>query len=271
MGPLTIDGSYTRANVRDENALTSSTAGSLYSNNAFLDPNQAAYGRSIYEIKDQWKFGVDFKEKFIGDLTTRLSLFGEYRTGRPYSFTMSTNGGGARSPIFGTVGNNGRMLLYVPTAGDTRVSFANAATETAFNALVAANGLEGYRGRIVPKNTSNSPDFFKIDLHAEQELPGFFGDAKFKVFADVENVLNMINKDWGALRQQGFPYTTSSVLVQCLTTTVATGTTPTAAQIATSPTQACAQYRYSSVQSPNIATVSRQSLYAIRVGIRFNF
>jgi Carboxypeptidase regulatory-like domain len=270
-GPLTIDGSYTRANVKDENALTSSTASSLYSNNAFSDPNFAAYGRSIYEIKDQWKFGLDFSEKFFGDYKTRFSLFGEYRTGRPYSFTMATNAGGTRSPIFGTVGNNGRMLLYVPTIGDTKVSFTDAATEAAFNALVTNNGLEKYRGKIVPKNTNNSPDFFKIDLHAEQELPGFFGGAKFKVFGDIENVLNMIDKDWGSLRQQGFPYTNSAVLVQCLSAPVATGTAPAAAQINTAPTQNCVQYRYSSVQNPNIATVSRQSLYAIRVGIRFSF
>ncbi len=35
---LRVDGSYTRQNVKDENALTSATAGSLYSQNAFFDP-----------------------------------------------------------------------------------------------------------------------------------------------------------------------------------------------------------------------------------------
>ena len=53
---LGIEGSYTRANVKDENAITSTTAGSLYNNNVFNTPNAATYGRSIYEIKDQWKF-----------------------------------------------------------------------------------------------------------------------------------------------------------------------------------------------------------------------
>lgn len=267
---LSFEGSYTRSDVRDEGALTSSTAGSLYSNNAFLDPNFAAYGRSIYEIRDTWKFGIDYRHAFFGDYTTRLSLFGEYRSGRPYSFTMTDNGSG-RSSVFGTIGNLSRMLLYVPTANDTRVSFDSAASEAAFNTLVANYGLEGYRGRIVPKNSNRSPDFFRVDLHAEQQIPAFFGDARFTLFADIENVLNLIDSDWGALRQVGFPQTASAVLVQCLNTAVATGTTPTAAQINTNTSQPCVQYRYSSVREPNFTTVTRQSLYGIRVGVRFQF
>jgi hypothetical protein len=266
---LTIEGSYTRSNVRDEGALTSATAGSLYSNNAFLDPNFAAYGRSIYEIRDQWKFGIDQRFNIFGDYQTRFSLFGEYRSGRPFSFTMSDVTGG-RSPVFGTNGNNGRSLLYVPSLTDTRVSFDTAASETAFNTLVTNNGLERFRGRIVPKNSNNSPDFFRLDLSFSQQLPGF-RDSRFTLFADVENVLNLIDRDWGALRQVSFPYTFSSVQVQCLNVAVPTGTTPTAAQINTSSTQPCVQYRYSGVREPTLTTVSRQSLYGIRVGVRFSF
>ncbi len=174
--------------------------------------------------------------------------------------------------VFGTVGNLSRMLLYVPTLGDARVSFDSAATETAFNAMVANNGLEQYRGRIVPKNTGQSPDVFRVDLHFEQQLPvPLLDSGRFTLFADIENVLNLIDSDWGALRQVSFPYTASSVLVQCLSAAVATGTAPTVAQINTSSTQTCAQYRYSSVRDPQLTTVTRQSLYGIRVGIRFSF
>lgn len=270
---LSLEGSYTRSDVRDESGITSTTAGSLYTNNAFLDPNFAAYGRSIYEIRDTWKFGIDYRHAFFGDYTTRLSLFGEYRSGRPYSFVMTdqTNSSSVRQPVFGTLGNQNRHLLYVPTANDTRVSFDTTASETAFNAMVAAYGLEGFRGRIVPKNSNRSPDFFRVDLHAEQQIPAFFGDARFTLFADIENVLNLIDSDWGALRQVGFPYAASAVLVQCLNTAVATGTTPTAAQINTASNQTCAQYRYSSVREPQFNLVTRQSLYGIRVGLRFQF
>ena len=280
---LTIDGSYTRSDVTDANALTSSTASSLYSNNAFLDPNFAATGTSIYQIRDQYKFSFDFRRAFFGDYETRFSLFGEYRSGRPYSITVGDLAGG-RSPVFGTVGNNGRFLAYIPNINDPLVSFDSVASETAFNAVVASEGLGKYRGRIIPKNTQKSPDFFRIDLHVEQEIPTFVGSSRIKLFADVENVLNLIDSDWGALRQVGFPQTAQIASVQCLSVAQPTGQA--IVNIGSTPAQnplnlpavgnansgqTCAQYRYSGVRSPILGTVTRQSLYGIRVGVKFEF
>lgn len=272
---LSIGGSYTRSSIRDENAITSSTASSLYNNNATVDPNFAAYGRSIYEIRDQWKFNVGFRTELFGDNETRINIFGEYRTGRPYSLTMIDSTGTSssnRSVVLGTVGTGSTGLLYVPTLNDSRVSFDSAASETAFNALVANLGLERFRGRIVPKNSQSSPDFFKVDLNISQEIPvPLWSGAKIRLFADIENVLNLIDSDWGSLRQVGFPYNAGLVNVQCLSTATATGTAPGAGVVNTSPTQACAQYRYANVRNPNENLVSRVSLYGIRVGVRFSF
>ncbi|MGQ2976768.1 MAG: TonB-dependent receptor [Sphingopyxis sp.] len=258
---LSIDGSYTYSNVKDEGAMTSSTSSSNYGNNAFVDPNRAAYGRSIYEYTHQWKFSADFKRNFFGDNETRISLFGEYRSGRPYSATMLDNSGN-RGTTFGTVGNLGNMLLYVPTAGgDSKVSFDSPASEAAFNNLISQLGLEKYRGRIVKKNSQTSPDFFKVDLHFSQEIPAFVGNAKFKLFADVENVLNLIDSDWGSLRQVDFPYNAAIVRVACLQ---ANGQPA-------SLSQTCAQYRYSNVLAPNEVLTNRVSLYGVRVGVKVNF
>ena len=267
---LSVNASYTRSDVKDTNAITSATAGSLYSNNAFSNPNFATYGTSIYQIKDQWKFSVDFNRAFFGENKTRLSLFGEYRSGRPYTLTMNDKTSG-RSAVFGTVGNGSRHLLYVPTVGDSRVSFDSSASETAFNALVDQLEIGKYRGKIIGKNTQQAPDFFKIDVSISQELPLFVGNSKLRLFADIENVLNMINKDWGSLRQVSFPQTAALVSVQCLTTAVATGTAPGTGVANTASTQNCAQFRYSDVIAPNEALVARQSLYGIRVGVKLSF
>jgi len=267
-GDLNVEGSYTRSSVKDRSALTSSTSSSNYGNNAFENPNLPAYGRSIYEYTNQIKFGLNYRHAFFGNNKTTLGLFGEYRTGRPYSVTMLDNTG-TRGTVFGTVGNLGNMLLYVPTVGDTRVSFDSTTSETNFNALIATLGLEGYRGKIVPKNSQSSPSFFKIDLHFGQELPvpmakGF----KLELFADIENVLNLINKDWGSLRQVQFPYNAAVVRVTCLNAVTPTGT---AGVANTSTTQTCAQYRYSNVLAPNEVLQTRQSLYGIRVGVKVKF
>ena len=279
---LGLEGSYTYSDVKDENAITSTTAGSLYNNNVFNVGNRAAYGRSIYEIRNQYKLGVNFKQQFFGDNDTRISLFGELRSGRPYSVTaLDTTGiqGTARSAVFGTVGTGSRHLLYIPTSNDARVSFDTAASEAAFNTLVTSFGLEKFRGRVVSKNSQRSPNFFKLDLSFSQELPLFVGNAKIKLFADIENVLNLLDKDWGALRQVGFPYAATVANVTCLGGAVPTGSAPgsanpgggTFAAANTASTQNCAQYRYSNVQNPNINLVGRQSLYGIRVGAKISF
>ncbi|WP_309750991.1 carboxypeptidase regulatory-like domain-containing protein [Novosphingobium sp.] len=271
-GDLNVDASYTRSDVKDRSSLTSSTSSSNYNNNAFENPNLPAYGRSIYEYTDQIKFGMNYRHAFFGENKTTIGVFGEYRTGRPYSVTM-LDATGTRGTVFGTVGNLGNMLLYVPTVGDTKVTFDTTTSQTNFNNLVTTLGLDEYRGKIVPKNSQSSPSFFKIDLHFGQELPvPMVPGMKLEVFADVENVLNMINKDWGSLRQVQFPYNAAIVRVQCLNvTTVPTGTAPTAGQINTSSTQPCAQYRYSSVVAPAEILQTRQSLYAVRVGVRIKF
>lgn len=272
---LSVDASYTRSDVTDVNAITSATAGSLYSNNAFLDPNFAAYGRSIYEIRDQFKLRFDYNHAFFGDYRTRFSLFAEYRSGRPYSLVTFDPSGG-RLAVSGTVGNAGRHLIYIPTANDPLVSFDTAASRDRFNQLVTELGLERYRGSIVPKNSQRSPDVFRVDLHLSQELPApgldrIFPRARFQLFADIENFLNILDSDWGSLRQVAFPQTATLANIQCLNAPVATGTAPGAGVVNTNSGQTCAQYRYSNILSPNEALVGRQSLYQIRVGVRFEF
>ena len=251
---------YTYQDIKDANAVTSSTASSNYGQTAMADPNSAAYGTSIYQIKHSLKFNVDFDHAFIGDYNTRFALFGERRSGRPYSFTMNDPTAG-RSAVFGTLGQTNRYLLYVPNVSsitaDSRVTYDSAATFAALQGFVQGNkSLTDAQGTIIGKNTERSPSFFKIDLHVDQELPvpGWSG-ARFKVFADMENVLNFIDKDYGSLRQLGFPYFSSLVNVAC----------------ATSVGNNCTQYRYSSFQNPNIVNQTRYSLWQLRVGARFEF
>jgi len=252
---LRLDGSYTRQNVKDENALTSATASSLYSSNAFFDPNRAAYGRSIYEIKNSYKFTIDYNHAFFGDNKTRFSIFGDYHSGRPYSITGLDRGTG-RLPVYGTVGVGGRVLLYVPTAGsDPLVTFDSAASQAAFDSLVTRLGLDKYRGKVVPKNSQTSPHFFKVDLHLSQEVPTFVGGGHIELFADVENFLNLLNKNWSSLRQVSFAYTSAIVTVTCNQTSG----------------NNCTQYQYSRVTDPTLTLSTRQSLYQFRLGARVRF
>jgi len=251
---------------------TSSTPGSLYNNAAKADPNFQAYGRANDETTWRYTYQVGFDRAFFGDYRTVVQLFGETRAGRRYSFTMQDPTQGSRLPVFGTIGNNNAFLLYVPSgANDPRVSYDSAETQASLETLINNTELKNYRGQVAGRNIARNRAFTRIDLHLEQEIPAFIGRSRFTIFGDIENLPNLLNSNWGGLRQFGFPYTADVVRVSCLSAPTPTGTTPGAGVVNTSSTQNCAQYRYSTFRDANEVVQFNNSLYLIRVGARFTF
>ena len=133
--------------------------------------------------------------------------------------------------MFGTpLGGSGAptQLIYVPSGPtDPLVQYGDATTATALDSFIKGTELARYRGQIAPKNIARSRAFTRIDLHLEQELPTFVGTSRVSLFADINNLPNLINKNWGGLRQLGFPPAAALVNVQCVTSAgavVPTGT-----------------------------------------------
>ena len=116
--------------------------------------------------------------------------------------------------------------------------------------------LNKYQGRIAPKNIGKSPRYNKLDLSLRQEVPFVLG-TKLELLADVENVLNLLDSDWGTIRQVGFPYYGTLVNVTCAT-------------------PACTQYVYANrtgttFQRPAEAVNFNGSLWSVRFGARITF
>ncbi|MEN2786199.1 TonB-dependent receptor plug domain-containing protein [Sphingomonas qilianensis] len=265
--------SYAIQDVKDQAPATSSTAGSNYANGAFLDGSGAAYGTANDQVKWSFKYSAGFNHAFFGDYKTIIQLFGETQAGRPYSFTMEDAANVTRSAVFGVTGRDDRFLLYVPTSTtDPIVSYDSVATQNALEGLIGNTKLKDFRGKIAPRNLARSRAYTRLDLHLEQQLPTFVGNSRISVFADIENLPNLLNKNWGGFRQAVFPFVEDAVRVQCLSAPVATGTAPTGAQINSAPNQPCVQYRYSNFIEPNAKQLEiRRSLYLIRIGARFSF
>lgn len=268
---LSLSGSYTYQDVKDVSNATSSVASSLYNAQAAGDPNNAAYGTSSDETKWAFKYSIGYDHAWFRDYRTVIQLFGETRAGRPYSFTMQDSTPG-RSAVFGTLGNNDHYLLYVPTSTtDAKVSYDSAATQRALDALINSTQLSKFRGQIAAKNIARSRANTQLDLHLEQEVPTFIGSSRVALFADIQNLPNLLNKNWGGLSQVGFPQTAAVVQVACLATATPTGTPVAPGVTNTNPTQTCAQYRYSAYNGPAEQVNFAQSLYLIRIGVRFKF
>jgi hypothetical protein len=128
--------------------------------------------------------------------------------------------------------------------------------------VVNSTALKDYQGQVAPKNIGRSPRWNTMDLRISQEVPFPLG-GKVEFFADMQNVLNFINKDWGALRQVPFPYYGTLVNVSC----VAVGANP------------CGRYRYSNrgtganatAGAPAQTLTPNASLWQLRLGGRISF
>lgn len=261
---LSAGASFTYQNVKDQQALTSSIAASNYNNGAYLDPNGGAYGHSNDEIKYSVKYNLSYEHAWFGDYKTRIDLFGQTRSGYPFSYTFFDPNGTARAAgaVFGTTGTASHYLFYVPTGpNDPKAVYANLATQTAVENLINSTGLKKYRGTIAPRNAFRDPWFTKIDLHVEQQIPTFVRQARISVYGDIENVLNLLDHNWGETLRSTFPGNKSVVTVTC----------------AAAGANTCDHYVYSSASTPaQLASPVANSnlgasLYTIRVGARLSF
>lgn len=267
---LDIFGSYTYQDVDDlSSALRfSSTQSSSYQSPAGLDPDEPAYGTAYEEIEHSFKFEASYAREFFRDLETRVNLFAEKRSGRSTTFTMADASSG-RSPVFG-VNRGSNHLLYVPDLSGNGgasgldyglVRFADAATRDGFLQAVQQFGLP--QGQIVPKGFYQNDDIHLVDLQISQELPAYFQGHKFRLVLDVQNVLNLLNDEWGIVEE--YRDVNEVVRVSCANaagTAVATGD------------PSCVRYRYSSFDANSLRENidnNGKSLWAIQVGLRYEF
>lgn len=247
-----------------------STANALYGGGASgLDPNEEAYGTSFEEIEHRYKFEASYQRNVFRDLTTRINLFGEVRSGRPISWVMNDPASG-RGSTFGV--NRGNMLLYVPDFKNDPnptdlnvglVTFDSIATRDNFRRVVEQFGLP--QGQILPKGagSNDQPEVYQLDLQLAQDLPTFVKGHKFQVIFDLQNVLNLLNNKWGLVEEYGD--SNRVVSAQCADA---------AGIAAAAGSPVCARYRYTnfntSAETKNLDNNGR-SLWTMQVRLRYQF
>lgn len=245
---LSLDYTFTHQRVRDVNPATSSVATSNFNNSITSDPNNPGLATSNYEIRWENKVSLGYKHSFFGDNRTTVELFAYNRAGLPYSYAFcTTSSGGCASPsfsgpaeqLFGQASTStNHQLLYLPKAGadgqvtatsDPLVTYAPGFDLKAFNAFIQAKGLQGYEGRIIPRNAFHSRDVASADLHIAQEFPAFFPrGAKGEFYLDIINLANLLDKNWGTVSQVGFPYALAPVVARNCQLASGAGTAQTA-------------------------------------------
>jgi outer membrane receptor for ferrienterochelin and colicin len=204
VGDFDLQLGYAWTDSKDVNSGTSSTAQSNWDNLATSNINNPSEATSNYETKHNITMGAQWSKAFIGEYKTMLSLFGTTRSGRGYSYTFAGN-----SSIFGDPRQAARQrqLFYVPRDQNDVIIRGGGLTWDALNAYIVSQGLDKYRGQIVPRNAFKSPWSTQFDLRIAQEIPAFFPEGAKGVFSmDIRNVGNLINNKWGRNSQFDFPF-----------------------------------------------------------------
>lgn len=290
---LDINVSYARQEVNTviDGTRFGSTPNGVFTGTAARDLNNPELGTSSEEVKNALKYEFNFERHFFKDLKTRLTIFGERRSGRPFSYVFADNTPTqtARSTVFGITGanaagannNGGRALFYVPDfANDTNpndlqtgfVFFDTAATRDAVRNFVLNGSLAAFQGQIAPRNAFRNPAVNRIDLKFAQEIPWFFGH-KPEAFIEIDNFLNFLNSNWGVVRE--FATNTRVVDVLCADAAGVVAANTTSAQ-----NNLCTNYRYQSVNfQTNPLTTDldtfgvnpNQSRWTAQIGLRYKF
>lgn len=215
---------YTYMDAEDVNPAQSSTVGSNFGRPATFDRNGRTLRPSDFLVENRINGTLDWSKDLFGDNMTRVSMFFEHRSGRPFSYTMREGTGD--TSVWGgdsIFARRDSQLMYVPTIGDPNVIFSNttgslindSALEANFNSFVAAAGLEGFRGQIIPRNHDATSSRSRVNIRFQQEIGLFdipaIGQSRLNLYLDIENLGNLLNDDWGRVEQVRFPFNVTAV------------------------------------------------------------
>lgn len=207
-GSVDFNIGYAYTDSQDRRNMLSSTAGSNYDQTAAFDRQNPAASRGFFGSRHNITSRLSFKEEFFDDLASRFSMSFVARSGRPYSLTFT--GGGVFND---SVSGNDNALVYLPTGlNDPNVSPSSTISAADMDLLVNfANGLGCARkfiGRTVTRNHCENDWYFDMDLSISQDIPGpgrLFGrNDKLKLYATVDNFLNMLDSSWNVQTRRNF-------------------------------------------------------------------
>jgi outer membrane receptor for ferrienterochelin and colicin len=164
---------YSYNDAEDAQPMTSSVAFSNYTNRAFFDPQEDVLSTSNYNIEHRFTFTTTWRKTYFDRFPTIISLYGSTNTGRPYSIAFD-----------GTADPYG----FTP--------FLDGAT----------NVLEPG----VARNAETGSTWTKIDFRFDVGIPILSDADRLAFFMVIDNLTNLLNDDWGILKQHAFPRTVAA-------------------------------------------------------------
>jgi hypothetical protein len=264
---------YTYQQARTVQDLTSSVARSNWNNGRVNAGNQLNddIGISAFQMPHRVIVSGTYSTPFKV-APTDISLIYTGQAGTPLTFTATGAGGRGDLNSDGQLGND---PIYVPRSAadaaeilfrDASFTINNAARTVtaaeqaaAFDQFINAQEcLASQRGRIMTMNSCRNPWWSTLDMTVRQQFPRLFA-GRFSIEAQVFNLPNLVNKNWGKIRTRGaFPQ--SSVLTHLGQAVDGQGRA-----------QSVFTFNPSEATNPFPTALSAINFYQIQLGARFGF
>ena len=206
---------YTYGVSKDANGGTHTTANSGWEFNPTPgNPNEADLSYSVWDLRHRIIANVNYTFNYSKIASTSIGVFVSAQSGSPFTYMVNGDLNGD--------GSDGNDQAYIPLSqsdiifGSDNIP-ADAATQAAmWNELDAFIKRDDYlnenRGKIAERNGARTPWTSMMDIRLMQEFKIMVNEKtnKLQLTLDIENVANLINKDWG--KQYGVNFNAYNLL-----------------------------------------------------------
>lgn len=205
---LTLSANYMHQDAKSAADASSSTASSGWN----FQPNRGndfapELAPTFFQVKHRLNIAATYDVN-TGAFSHSFGLFYAVQSGNPYTLLIDGNPN--------TDNNFNNDILSVPTGGANGLilcPYNNGSTakpvagapcgagvtpldSSLFSNFLSSVGIDPNKGGILTRNNLTAPWQRRMDFHYELGLPQFHS-ARVLITADVLNLLNLFNKDWG--------------------------------------------------------------------------
>jgi hypothetical protein len=151
------------------------------------DVNNPPLATSDFDVHNRVSLNAMVPIPLFQSVKSYVSFYYNGQNGRPYSIVFNGDANGDTRTT--------NDLIFVPAAeGQVNVINGTWAQLDAF--LSADRAASQFRGQIMPRNAARAPWTNKLDLRYAVNIPTG-GKTKVEATLDVQNFLNLLNKEWG--------------------------------------------------------------------------
>ena len=187
---------YTFSEAKEISANAGSSASSAWQASPTVDsPNQQELSISNFSVPHRIVANVSYN---IANTTIGVYYSGSNQGRFSYYYSNDVNGDGIANDLM-YIPNAGEAVKFADIKQGATTLFTAAQQSAAFDQFIADNGLEGYRGQILPRNEFLLPWSNRFDVKISQNLFTNMvqkGD-KVAISLDILNFGNLLNSDWG--------------------------------------------------------------------------